>query len=62
MISGGVWGYERLDRDYKSRGNERHVPEVYAALGLPFVPPELRETGEELATPKRAFVTSSRSM
>lgn len=28
-----VWGYERLDRDYRSRGEERHVPEVYAALG-----------------------------
>ena len=25
--------YERLDRDYASRGKERHVPEVYAALG-----------------------------
>lgn len=28
-----VQGYRRLDRDYKDRGNERHVPEVYAALG-----------------------------
>jgi tetratricopeptide (TPR) repeat protein len=28
-----VWGYERLDRDYKARGAEKHVPEVYAALG-----------------------------
>lgn len=28
-----VWGYDRLDRDYRGRGEERHVPEVYAALG-----------------------------
>ncbi len=28
-----VSGYARLDRDYRSRGEERHVPEVYAALG-----------------------------
>ncbi len=28
-----VRGYSRLDRDYRERGNERHVPEVYAALG-----------------------------
>jgi tetratricopeptide (TPR) repeat protein len=28
-----VRGYRRLDRDYRERGNERHVPEVYAALG-----------------------------
>lgn len=28
-----VWGIARLDRDYKSRGNEKHVAEVYAALG-----------------------------
>lgn len=27
------WGLPRLDRDYKARGNEPHVPEVYAALG-----------------------------
>lgn len=27
------WGVERLDRDYRERGKERHVPEVYAALG-----------------------------
>ncbi len=26
-------GYGRLDRDYSERGNQRHVPEVYAALG-----------------------------
>ncbi|MBK6918799.1 MAG: tetratricopeptide repeat protein [Deltaproteobacteria bacterium] len=26
-------GLARLDRDYKARGNEKHVPEVYAALG-----------------------------
>lgn len=26
-------GLTRLDRDYASRGGERHVPEVYAALG-----------------------------
>jgi len=28
-----IRGYRRLDRDYRERGNERHVPEVYAALG-----------------------------
>ncbi|MEM7154189.1 MAG: tetratricopeptide repeat protein [Myxococcota bacterium] len=28
-----VWGFARLDRDYRERGNERHVPEIYAALG-----------------------------
>ncbi|MEM6295298.1 MAG: tetratricopeptide repeat protein [Myxococcota bacterium] len=28
-----VRGYNRLDRDYRERGSERHVPEVYAALG-----------------------------
>ncbi len=28
-----IRGYKRLDRDYSQRGNERHVPEVYAALG-----------------------------
>ncbi|MCX4239521.1 tetratricopeptide repeat protein [Paraliomyxa miuraensis] len=28
-----VWGFSRLDRDYRDRGNERHVPEIYAALG-----------------------------
>jgi TolA-binding protein len=28
-----VAGFERLDRDYRGRGDERHVPEVYAALG-----------------------------
>lgn len=28
-----IHGYARLDRDYRSRGEERHVPEVYAALG-----------------------------
>lgn len=28
-----LWGITRLDRDYRDRGNERHVPEVYAALG-----------------------------
>jgi tetratricopeptide (TPR) repeat protein len=27
------WGFARLDRDYKDRGKEPHVPEVYAALG-----------------------------
>lgn len=27
------WGLPRLDRDYKDRGGEPHVPEVYAALG-----------------------------
>lgn len=27
------WGFKRLDRDYHKRGKERHVPEVYAALG-----------------------------
>jgi cellulose synthase operon protein C len=26
-------GFTRLDRDYRDRGKERHVPEVYAALG-----------------------------
>lgn len=25
--------FDRLDRDYRSRGKERHVPEIYAALG-----------------------------
>jgi len=25
--------FARLDRDYRSRGKERHVPEIYAALG-----------------------------
>lgn len=28
-----LWGMARLDRDYRDRGNERHVPEIYAALG-----------------------------
>ncbi|MBL9102901.1 MAG: tetratricopeptide repeat protein [Myxococcales bacterium] len=28
-----VWGLGRLDRDYRDRGKEPHVPEVYAALG-----------------------------
>ena len=28
-----LWGFSRLDRDYRERGGERHVPEVYAALG-----------------------------
>jgi tetratricopeptide (TPR) repeat protein len=28
-----LWGMSRLDRDYRDRGAERHVPEVYAALG-----------------------------
>ncbi|MCB9704039.1 MAG: tetratricopeptide repeat protein [Myxococcales bacterium] len=28
-----VQGFARLDRDYGERGDERHVPEVYAALG-----------------------------
>lgn len=28
-----VWGYDRLDQDYRERGGERHVPEIYAALG-----------------------------
>lgn len=28
-----VAGFARLDRDYKDRGGERHVPEIYAALG-----------------------------
>ncbi len=28
-----VWGVARLDRDYKSRGKEKHVAEIYAALG-----------------------------
>ncbi len=28
-----VWGFDRLDRDYKDRGDERHVPEIYGALG-----------------------------
>jgi len=28
-----VIGLARLDRDYKSRGAEKHVPEIYAALG-----------------------------
>ncbi len=27
------WGLPRLDRDYKERGGEPHVPEIYAALG-----------------------------
>jgi len=27
------WGMSRLDRDYRDRGSERHVPEIYAALG-----------------------------
>ncbi|MCA9658514.1 MAG: tetratricopeptide repeat protein [Myxococcales bacterium] len=26
-------GFARLDRDYSERGEERHVPEIYAALG-----------------------------
>ncbi|MFO0636832.1 MAG: tetratricopeptide repeat protein [Nannocystaceae bacterium] len=26
-------GLARLDRDYKARGKEKHVPEIYAALG-----------------------------
>ena len=28
-----VSGFTRLDRDYRDRGEERHVPEIYAALG-----------------------------
>ncbi len=28
-----LYDLTRLDRDYKSRGNEKHVPEIYAALG-----------------------------
>ena len=28
-----VYGLARLDRDYRKRGNEKHVPEIYAALG-----------------------------
>ena len=28
-----VWGVARLDRDYAERGAERHVAEIYAALG-----------------------------
>ncbi len=28
-----VSGFSRLDRDYRDRGDERHVPEIYAALG-----------------------------
>jgi cellulose synthase operon protein C len=28
-----LWGMARLDRDYRDRGSERHVPEIYAALG-----------------------------
>lgn len=28
-----VYDLARLDRDYKARGKEKHVPEVYAALG-----------------------------
>ena len=28
-----LWGMARLDRDYRERGGERHVPEIYAALG-----------------------------
>jgi tetratricopeptide (TPR) repeat protein len=28
-----LWGITRLDRDYRDRGAERHVPEIYAALG-----------------------------
>jgi tetratricopeptide (TPR) repeat protein len=28
-----LMGMARLDRDYKARGNEKHVPEIYAALG-----------------------------
>lgn len=28
-----LWGVSRLDRDYRERGKERHVPEIYAALG-----------------------------
>jgi TolA-binding protein len=28
-----VWGFDRLDRDYRDRGEERHVAEVYGALG-----------------------------
>jgi len=28
-----LWGMSRLDRDYRDRGKERHVPEIYAALG-----------------------------
>ena len=27
------WGLPRLERDYRDRGKEPHVPEVYAALG-----------------------------
>lgn len=26
-------GFARLERDYKARGGEKHVPEIYAALG-----------------------------
>jgi TolA-binding protein len=28
-----ITGVQRLDRDYRDRGDEKHVPEVYAALG-----------------------------
>jgi len=28
-----LWGLRRLDRDYRDRGQEKHVPEIYAALG-----------------------------
>ncbi|MCH9688044.1 MAG: tetratricopeptide repeat protein, partial [Deltaproteobacteria bacterium] len=28
-----LWGITRLDRDYRDRGAERHVPEIYGALG-----------------------------
>ncbi len=31
-----VWGLARLDRDYKERTQEPHVPEIYAALGVLF--------------------------
>jgi TolA-binding protein len=27
------WGLPRLERDYRDRGSEPHVPEIYAALG-----------------------------
>ncbi|MCA9717397.1 MAG: tetratricopeptide repeat protein, partial [Myxococcales bacterium] len=27
------WGFARLERDYKDRRGERHVPEIYAKLG-----------------------------
>lgn len=32
-VPDNVWGYERLDRDYGSRGAEPHVAEIYRELG-----------------------------